>query len=190
MTEAVATRQEPGLLADKVIVIVGASTGIGAAAARLFADEGAVLMLGARSEDRLAELVEELRARGADAAYRRCDIGSSADTSALVADTVARYGRLDGAFNNAGVTGGGHGRLADIPEERFDELSRVNFKGIWLAMRAEIPHCRATPTPARSSTPAASAAYEAARTSAHTRPPNEQSSASRRRPLTTTAETG
>jgi NAD(P)-dependent dehydrogenase (short-subunit alcohol dehydrogenase family) len=96
-------------------------------------------MLGARSEDRLAELVEELRDGGADATHHRCDIGSAADTSALVADTVARYGRLDGASNNAGITGGGHGRLADLPEDHFDELSRVNFKGIWLAMRAEIP---------------------------------------------------
>jgi NAD(P)-dependent dehydrogenase (short-subunit alcohol dehydrogenase family) len=49
-----------------------------------------------------------------------------------------RYGRLDGAFNNAGISAG-TGRLAELSEERFDELSRVNFKGIWLAMRAEIP---------------------------------------------------
>jgi NAD(P)-dependent dehydrogenase (short-subunit alcohol dehydrogenase family) len=56
-----------------------------------------------------------------------------------VAETIACYGRLDGAFNNAGISGGGNGRLADLSEERFDEVSRVNFKGIWLAMRAEIP---------------------------------------------------
>ena len=68
-----------------------------------------------------------------------CDIGPAADTAALVDNTPARYGRLDGAFNNAGISGGGGGRLADLSEERFDELSRVNFKGIWLAMRAEIP---------------------------------------------------
>jgi NAD(P)-dependent dehydrogenase (short-subunit alcohol dehydrogenase family) len=128
-----------GLLADKVIVIIGASAGIGAAAARLFAREGAALMLGARSEDRLAELAEELCADGSEVAYRRCDIGSAADTTALVTETIARFGRLDGAFNNAGISGGGNGRLADLSEERFDELSRVNFKGIWLAMRAEIP---------------------------------------------------
>lgn len=127
------------ILEDKVIVIVGASTGIGAAAARLFCDEGAAVVLGARSADRLRDLVEELRHTGADAAYRRCDIGNADDMAGLVAEALDRHGRLDGAFNNAGITGGGYGRLADLPEDRFDELSRVNFKGIWLAMRAEIP---------------------------------------------------
>ena len=67
-----------------------------------------------------------------------CDIGAAGDTAALVDKALARYGRLDAAFNNGG-TSGGVGRLADLSEERFDELSRVNFKGIWLAMRAEIP---------------------------------------------------
>ena len=128
-----------GLLAGKVIAIIGASAGIGAAAARLFSREGATLMLGARSDDRLAELAETLRSDGAEVEHCRCDIGSAADTAALVDKTLARYGRLDGAFNNAGISGGSTGRLADLSEERFDELSRVNFKGIWLAMRAEIP---------------------------------------------------
>jgi NAD(P)-dependent dehydrogenase (short-subunit alcohol dehydrogenase family) len=126
-----------GLLAGKVIAIIGASAGIGAAAARVFSREGAALMLGARSQDRLAEVAEELRGDGAEVAHHRCDIGSAADTTALVNATVTRFGRLDGAFNNAGISG--NGRLADLSEVAFDELLRVNFKGIWLAMRAEIP---------------------------------------------------
>jgi NAD(P)-dependent dehydrogenase (short-subunit alcohol dehydrogenase family) len=95
-------------------------------------------MLGARSNDRLADLAEKLRSDGADIEHCHCDIGSAADTAALVDKTLTRYGRLDGAFNNAGISAG-TGRLAELSEERFDELSRVNFKGIWLAMRAEIP---------------------------------------------------
>lgn len=87
-----------GLLAGKVIAIIGASTGIGAAAAGLFTREGAALMLGARSDDRLAELAEELRRDGAVVEHCRCEIGSAADTAALVNKTLARYGRLDGAF--------------------------------------------------------------------------------------------
>ena len=73
-----------GLFAGKVIAIIGASTGIGAAAARLFIREGAALMLGARSDDRLAELAEKLRRDGAVVEHCRCDIGSVADTAALV----------------------------------------------------------------------------------------------------------
>jgi NAD(P)-dependent dehydrogenase (short-subunit alcohol dehydrogenase family) len=128
-----------GLLEGKAVAIIGASRGIGAAAAHVFAREGASLMLGAREQPRLAELTESLRASGTEVEYARCDIGSAGDTCAIVAASVERFGRLDGAFNNAGISGGGHGRLADLPEEHFDELCRINFKGVWLAMRAEIP---------------------------------------------------
>ena len=85
----------------------------------------------------MVELAAELRCDGAEVEHCRCDIDSAADSVALVDNTPARYGRLDGAFNNAGISGG-IGRLADLSEERFDERSRVNFKSIWLAMRAEI----------------------------------------------------
>ena len=68
-------------------------------------------MLGARPDDRLAELAEKLRRDGADVKHCRCDIGSAADTAALVDNTLARYGRLDGGFNNARISGG-VGRLA------------------------------------------------------------------------------
>lgn len=140
MTKETAARPSiaDGLLAGKVMAIIGASAGIGAAAACLFSREGAALMLGARSDDRLAEVAEKLRRNGVEVERCRCDIGSATDTAVLVDKTLARYGRLDSAFNNAGISGG-TGRLADLSEERFDELSRVNFKGIWLATRAEIP---------------------------------------------------
>jgi NAD(P)-dependent dehydrogenase (short-subunit alcohol dehydrogenase family) len=119
------------MLTDKVVLVVGASTGIGADAARVFAANGAKLMLVARSEGPLADLAKEL-----DAAYCTGDIASAADVARFVDETVSRYGRLDGAFNNAAMTQGG--RLDRVSEEDFDQILRVNIKGTWLCLREEI----------------------------------------------------
>ena len=103
-------------------MITGASTGIGVDAARLFAREGAVLVLGARSEQRLAELTDELTAGGTEATYAAGDISQAKDAQQLIDTAARRYGRLDGAFNNAGISQGG-GALADIDEDTFDWVS-------------------------------------------------------------------
>jgi NAD(P)-dependent dehydrogenase (short-subunit alcohol dehydrogenase family) len=131
--EATTTR----LLAGKVIVITGASSGIGAEAARVFAGEGAKVVLGARSEGRLVELCEAISAQGADSCYVVCDVTSASDVERLVGAALDHHGRLDGAFNNAGVSQGG-AAMADVREENFDRMVAVNLKGVWLAMRAEI----------------------------------------------------
>jgi NAD(P)-dependent dehydrogenase (short-subunit alcohol dehydrogenase family) len=120
-----------------VIVITGASSGIGADAARVFAREGASVVLGARSSDRLAALTAELKSAGCCAAYVPCDVSRAEEVERLVAAALEHYGRVDGGFNNAGISQGG-GALADVSEERFDDLMAVNVKGVWLAMRAEI----------------------------------------------------
>ena len=125
-----------GLLADKVILVVGASTGIGADAAREFAADGASLMLVARSKQPLAELTDELTATGHDVAYTTGDISIAADVATVVDATVARFGRLDGAFNNAAMTQGG--RLDQVSEADFDRIMAVNVKGTWLCLREEI----------------------------------------------------
>lgn len=130
-----------GLLAGKAILLVGASGGIGADAARVFAAEGASLLLVARSEAPLAELVDELRADGADAGYATGDIASAADVARVVRTAVDRFGRLDGAFNNAAITQAG--LLEDVPEEEFDRILTVNIKGTWLCLREEIRVMRA-----------------------------------------------
>ncbi|HKH12831.1 MAG TPA: glucose 1-dehydrogenase [Rubrobacter sp.] len=127
-----------GLLSEKVILITGASTGIGADAARVFAREGASVMLAARSEDRLSQLTDEITSNGGRAGYVVCDVSSPEDVQRMVDGTVDIYGRLDGAFNNAGISRERGSALADLDEERFDELVAVNLKGVWLAMRAEI----------------------------------------------------
>lgn len=136
-TELVNTATASGLLAGKVIVITGASTGIGADAARMFAREGAAVVLGARSEERLRELTGELRGGGAHASYVSVDVADAGGVKRLVDAALQRHGRVDGAFNNAGITQGGKA-LADVSEETFDRVVAVNLKGVWLAMRAEI----------------------------------------------------
>jgi NAD(P)-dependent dehydrogenase (short-subunit alcohol dehydrogenase family) len=125
-----------GLLAGKVVLVVGGSTGIGADSARVFAAEGASVMITARSEETLAELTDELAAAGHDVAYTAGDVSVGADVARFVDATIERFGRLDGAFNNAGITD--TGRLDDTSEEHFDRLMAVNVKGVWLCLREEI----------------------------------------------------
>jgi len=128
------------LLADKVVLVVGASTGIGADAARLFAREGATVMLAARSEDLLGELVDELRGAGHRADAIRCDVSSAEQVEAMVQATVDTFGRIDGALNNAALTGSG--LLEDLEEEDFDRIFDVNVKGVWLCLRSELRRMR------------------------------------------------
>ncbi|GAB2802555.1 SDR family NAD(P)-dependent oxidoreductase [Streptomyces daliensis] len=132
-----------GLLADKTVLITGAGRGIGAAAARLFAREGARLLLAARTESQLKAVTEEVRAAGGTADYAVCDLADAASVRATVERTVELYGRLDGAFNN-GATGVPPGPMDQTPETDFDHVYAVNLKGPWLAMSAQVAAIRAT----------------------------------------------
>jgi len=120
-------------LAGKVVLVVGASVGIGADAARVFAADGASLMLVARTETPLALLAKEL---GDNVAYTTGDVSNADDVARFVDATVARFGRLDGAFNNAAMTQAG--RLDTVPEADFDRIMAVNVKGTWLCIREEV----------------------------------------------------
>ncbi|WP_063730794.1 SDR family NAD(P)-dependent oxidoreductase [Streptomyces sp. RTd22] len=137
------TTAAPGLLAGKVAFITGAGRGIGAAAARLFAREGARVLLAARTEDQLKAVAEEIRAAGGTADHVVCDLADAASVRAAVDRTVERFGRLDVAFNN-GATITPPGPLDQVPEADFDHLYAVNLKGPWLAMAAEIAAIQAT----------------------------------------------
>ncbi|WP_405582024.1 SDR family NAD(P)-dependent oxidoreductase [Streptomyces sp. NBC_01190] len=133
----------PGLLAGKVAFITGAGRGIGAAAARLFAREGARVLLAARTESQLAAVTEEVRAAGGVAEYVVCDLADAASVRAAVDRAVEVYGRLDVAFNN-GATITPPGPLDRVLEADFDHIYAVNLKGPWLAMVAEVAAIRAT----------------------------------------------
>ncbi len=133
----------PSLLAGKVAFITGAGRGIGAAAARLFAREGARVLLAARTEAQLKTVVEEIREAGGTADHVRCDLADADSVRAAVDRAVQLYGRLDVAFNN-GATIQPPGPLDQLPEAEFDRVCAVNLKGPWLAMTAEVAAIRAT----------------------------------------------
>ncbi|NMO03232.1 SDR family oxidoreductase [Gordonia sp. TBRC 11910] len=131
-----------GLLDGKAVLITGAAGGIGRASALLAAAEGARLILSDLSADGLADTVDAVRAAGGRAIGVRADLTVRADVDALVASAVAEYGRLDGAFNNAGVSGGqigqGDRRVGEWDEDKFDLAIAVNLKTTWRCLRAEL----------------------------------------------------
>jgi NAD(P)-dependent dehydrogenase (short-subunit alcohol dehydrogenase family) len=132
-----------GLLAGKVAFVTGAGRGIGAAAARLFAREGARVLLAARTEAELRAVTEQIRAAGGTADHVVCDLADAASVRAAVDRAVRLYGRLDVAFNN-GATIVPPGPLDEVREADFDHVYAVNLKGTWLAMAAEVAAIRAT----------------------------------------------
>ena len=132
-----------GLLSGKVAFVTGAGRGIGAAAARLFAREGAQVLLAARTEAQLKAVAEEIRAAGGTADYVVCDLADATSVRAAVDQAVNLYGRLDVAFNN-GATIQRPGPMDELPESDFDHIYAVNLKGVWLAMVAQVAAIRAT----------------------------------------------
>lgn len=122
----------------KVALITGASRGIGAAAARLFAQQGASVVLAARSNDEMAKIVDEIKAHGGEALAVQTDVADAASVETLVKRTVDTFGRLDIAFNNAGIAGGNKS-LVDTSEDLFEQVIQVNLTGIFLALKYEIP---------------------------------------------------
>lgn len=137
------THPSLGLLSGKVAFVTGAGRGIGAAAARLFAREGAQVLLAARTEAQLKAVTEEIREAGGTADYVVCDLADAASVRAAVDRTVELYGRLDVAFNN-GATIQRPGPMDELPESDFDHVYDVNLKGVWLAMVAQVAAIRAT----------------------------------------------
>jgi NAD(P)-dependent dehydrogenase (short-subunit alcohol dehydrogenase family) len=126
-----------GILDKKVALVTGAGSGIGRATAKIFAREGARLVLADVAEQGGQDSLQMVKDLGAEAIFCKADVSKSADVNAAVAEAIATYGRLDCAFNNAGI--GGAGRLThEYSEEEWNRVIAVNLTGVWLCMKAEI----------------------------------------------------
>lgn len=121
----------------KTVLVTGGNSGIGKAAALLFARRGAQVAIAARRASELDKVVAEISAFGETAFGIPTDIADPEQVSALVDKVVSRFGQLDVAFNNAG-TMGGWGPIETLTSEDFDRTINVNLRGTWLCVRAEI----------------------------------------------------
>jgi NAD(P)-dependent dehydrogenase (short-subunit alcohol dehydrogenase family) len=126
----------------KVALITGGGSGIGRATALAFAREGATVVVAGRRPEPLCETVTLIRAAGGQASAVTADVTRAADVARLVDTVVARHGRLDIAFNNAGVLGT-PAPVADLDEAAWCAVLAANLTGIWLSMKYEIAHMRA-----------------------------------------------
>lgn len=123
----------------RVALITGGNAGIGLAAAHGFAAEGARVMIAARRRAQGEAAVAEIRAAGGVAAFVETDVTDARSVREMVAACVAEFGRLDVAYNNAGITGVVTTEIADADEAMFEQVMAVNVRGTWLAMKYEIP---------------------------------------------------
>jgi NAD(P)-dependent dehydrogenase (short-subunit alcohol dehydrogenase family) len=126
-------------LAGKVILVTGGSSGIGRATAKLLARRGATVAIADINDLGGTVAVQEIRRAGGTALFRHTDVCRGDQVKATLDHVLDRYGRLDGAFNNAGVLAGTFVSAAEQDEAMWDRVVDVNLKGVWLSMKHEIP---------------------------------------------------
>lgn len=123
----------------KVVLVTGASSGLGEAAALKFAREGAKVAVAARREAKSQAVVAKIQELGGEGFFVKTDVTERRDVQAMVERTVDKFGKLDCAVNNAGIVGPNMTPVADIEEEGWDELMNTNLKSVWMSMKYEIP---------------------------------------------------
>lgn len=131
-------------LAGKVAIVTGASVGIGAETAKRFAEEGAKVVVGARTAERAQVVVDAIKAKGGEALAVACDIGNEEQIKAMVDTVIAKYGRIDVLDNNAALTDSSammaDGRIVDMDAALWDRTMAVNLRGTMLCCKYTIPH--------------------------------------------------
>jgi NAD(P)-dependent dehydrogenase (short-subunit alcohol dehydrogenase family) len=125
----------------KVVLVTGAGSGIGREAARIFANRGASVYGADLNERGLAETQETISKDGGSMQVMRADVSSESEVAGLLEWIGSDGGRLDAAFNNAGITGGAH-RIEDYPTADFDKVIQVNLRSVFLGMKYELPLLR------------------------------------------------
>jgi NAD(P)-dependent dehydrogenase (short-subunit alcohol dehydrogenase family) len=125
----------------QVALVTGAGSGMGLATARAFAVASASVVLADIDKDALASATDSLTAEGHQALGIVCDVADEDQVAALVERTVATYGRLDMAFNNAGIQAP-PSDAADEPAETFDRVNAINLRGVWTCMKHEVRQMR------------------------------------------------
>ena len=134
-----------GSLEGKTTLVTGGGSGLGRATALAFARAGARVVVADVDTEGGAETVRRVVAAGGEALFVWTDVAQAAEVETLVHKTVAAYGRLDCAFNNAGVStpqAGGGGLIHEHPEETWDRVISINLKGVWLCLKYEISQMR------------------------------------------------
>jgi NAD(P)-dependent dehydrogenase (short-subunit alcohol dehydrogenase family) len=125
----------------QVALVTGASSGMGLATARAFAEQGASVALADINEDALRAATDDLTAAGHQVLAVVCDVADEAQVAALVERTVASFGRLDMAFNNAGIMIP-PSDAADEPADNFDRVNAINLRGVWACLKHELRQMR------------------------------------------------
>ena len=126
---------------NKVALVTGAGSGMGLATAQAFAEAGAAVVLTDVNEQSIRSAAEELVGGGHRALAVRCNVADEAEVAAMVAQTVSTFGRLDAAFNNAGVMPPAV-ETADASGEDFDRVTAINLRGVWNCMKYELRQMR------------------------------------------------
>lgn len=121
----------------KVVLVTGAGSGIGRAAALAFAREGAKVVAADIQSQAAAETIRLIKSDRGEAIWAQADVSQAGEVSSLIDKAVEKYGRLDCAFNNAGIEGNS-GATADCDEENWNRVIAVNLTGVWLCMKYEI----------------------------------------------------
>ncbi len=128
-----------GPLDGKVSLVTGGSSGIGRASALAFAGKGAKVVVVDVNVEEGEETVRLAREAGGEAVFIKVDVSQAVEVEAMVSRAVETYGRLDYAFNNAGIIQYPHALTAEVIEETWDKVMAINLKGVWLCMKYEIP---------------------------------------------------